>query len=155
MRQISYLNHIWTAFVWRQICFFAQWTFGSNWKNGKLHQWKVCFEIMTFLPYFPQDTEKKFNLPIFCGGERAAKQCEILCFGNLSVNQYYSRSDRRGKSTGDYLCISPQLRACLHGGGGPQVGEVTRLSISSLILIWSCLHDRWGNPPRRVARSVR
>ena len=33
------------------------------------------------------------------------------------------------------------LRACLHGGGGPQVGEVTRLggvtrlSIQSLILI--------------------
>ena len=26
------------------------------------------------------------------------------------------------------------VRACLHGGGGPQVGEVTRLSIKSLIL---------------------
>ena len=26
-------------------------------------------------------------------------------------------------------------KACLHGGGGPQVGEVTRLSIESLI--WS------------------
>ena len=25
MRQISYLNNIWTAFVCRQICFFAQW----------------------------------------------------------------------------------------------------------------------------------
>ena len=24
MRQISYLNHIWNVFVWRQICFFAQ-----------------------------------------------------------------------------------------------------------------------------------
>ena len=40
------------------------------------------------------------------------------------------------------------LRACLHGGGGPQVGEVTRLSIQSLILIWSRLHDRWGDPTR-------
>ena len=35
----------------------------------------------------------------------------------------------------------PVYRACLHGGGGPQVGEVTRLggvtrlSIQSLILI--------------------
>ena len=29
------------------------------------------------------------------------------------------------------------LRACLHGGGGTQVGGVTRLSILSLILIWS------------------
>ena len=27
------------------------------------------------------------------------------------------------------------VRARLHGGGGPQVGEVTRLSIYSLILI--------------------
>ena len=27
------------------------------------------------------------------------------------------------------------LRACLHGGGRPQLGEVTRLSILSLILI--------------------
>ena len=48
-------------------------------------------------------------------------------------------------------------RACLHGDGGPQVGEVTRLggvtrfSIQSLIshLIWSRLHDRWGDPPGR------
>ena len=45
------------------------------------------------------------------------------------------------------------LRACLHDGGGPQVGEVTRvggvtrLSIQSLILMWSRLHVRWGNPP--------
>ena len=43
------------------------------------------------------------------------------------------------------------LRACLHGGGGPQVGEVTHLggvtdlSIWSLILIGSRLHDRWGD----------
>ena len=45
------------------------------------------------------------------------------------------------------------LKACLHGGGGPQVGGdvtrfgwVTRLSIQSLILIQSRLHDRWGDP---------
>ena len=25
------------------------------------------------------------------------------------------------------------IRACLHGGGGPQVGEVTHLSVKSLI----------------------
>ena len=52
------------------------------------------------------------------------------------------------------------IRACLHGGGGPQEGEVTRsggvtrLSIWSLILIWLHLHDRWGDPTRRVARSA-
>ena len=56
------------------------------------------------------------------------------------------------------LCIYTRLhlskvRACLHGGGGPQVGEVTRLggvtrlSIQSLILMCSRLHVRWGNPP--------
>ena len=39
------------------------------------------------------------------------------------------------------------LRACLFGGGGAQVGEVTRLSIQSLILMWSRWHVRWGNPP--------
>ena len=42
------------------------------------------------------------------------------------------------------------LSACLHGGGGPQVGEVTRLggvtrlSMWSRILIWSRLHDGGG-----------
>ena len=54
-----------------------------------------------------------------------------------------------------------RLTACLHGGEGPQVGEVTglggvtRQSIYSLILIWSRLPDRWGDPLRRVARSAR
>ena len=45
------------------------------------------------------------------------------------------------------------VRACLHEGGGPQVGEVTRLGrgnplvhiISHFNLI--CLHDRWGDLP--------
>ena len=42
-----------------------------------------------------------------------------------------------------------------------QVGEVTRLggenrlSIQSLILLGSRLHDRWGDSPRRLARSAR
>ena len=38
-----------------------------------------------------------------------------------------------------------KLRACLHGGWGPHVGGVTRLSILSLILISSRLYDRWGD----------
>ena len=51
-------------------------------------------------------------------------------------------------------------KACLHGGGGPQADEITRLggvrrqSIYFLILIWSRLHDRWGDLPRRVAWSA-
>ena len=32
-----------------------------------------------------------------------------------------------------YPIFSVLVRACLHGGGGPQVGEVTRF-------------NRWGNP---------
>jgi len=63
------------------------------------------------------------------------------------------------------------LRACLHGCAGPQVGDETRLggvtclSIQSLILIWSRLHDKWGDhmrhfmdsrgtPPKRVTSST-
>ena len=51
------------------------------------------------------------------------------------------------------------LRAYLHGGGGPQVGEVTRLggvarlSIQSLILMWSGLRVRWANPPHVTSPS--
>ena len=48
--------------------------------------------------------------------------------------------------------INSPFRASLHGGGGPQVGkvtrlgEVTRLTIKFLILFWSRLHVRWGDP---------
>ena len=47
------------------------------------------------------------------------------------------------------------------GLGAPQVGEVTglggvtRQSIYSLILICSRLHEKWGDPLKRVARSAR
>ena len=33
------------------------------------------------------------------------------------------------------FAVKELLRACLHGGGGSQVDEVTRLSIQSLMLI--------------------
>ena len=58
-----------------------------------------------------------------------------------------------------FLLTSPSsllklpFRACLHAGGGLQVGQVTRLggvtrlSIKSLNSIWSRLHDRWRYPP--------
>ena len=51
------------------------------------------------------------------------------------------------------LCWIFDFRACLRGGGGSQIGEVTRLggvtrlSVQSLILTLSRLHVRWGNPP--------
>ena len=47
-----------------------------------------------------------------------------------------------------------QFRAWKLGSGGPQVGEVTRLGgvqrliINSLVLIWSGLHDLWGDHTR-------
>ena len=53
-----------------------------------------------------------------------------------------------------------EVKACLHGGKEPRVGEATRLGgvarlyLVSLILPWSRLHDRWNNPPRRVSRSA-
>ena len=31
----TYLNHIWTAFVWHQICFFAQWYISKHHRNQK------------------------------------------------------------------------------------------------------------------------
>ena len=51
------------------------------------------------------------------------------------------------------------LRACLHGGGGPMVGDetrlggVTHLTIQSLLLILSRLHDRWGDHMRSLMDS--
>ena len=60
---------------------------------------------------------------------------------------WYSSSFRTGSQRGQTekdrrVCLSNQisgfqcLRACLLGGGGPQVGGVTPLSIKSLIFIW-------------------
>ena len=58
----------------------------------------------------------------------------------------------------DWIC---QPRAFLHGGGGPQIGEVTRfagetrLSVQSLILLWSLSHDRWGDHKSRLPHHSR
>ena len=52
------------------------------------------------------------------------------------------------------------FRACSHGGGGPQVGEVprlsgvTNLSIQSLFFSWLLSHERWGTSPRQICRSA-
>ena len=59
----------------------------------------------------------------------------------------------------DLLGTIDGLRACLHGGGGPQVGDetrlggVTHLTIQSLLLILSRLHDRWGDHMRSLINS--
>ena len=51
------------------------------------------------------------------------------------------------------MLVSINVRVCLRGGGGPRVGEVTRLDgVTRLSIFWSRLHDRWGDPPRRVSR---
>ena len=34
--------------------------------------------------------------------------------------------------------MAHKLRACLHGGGGPQVGEVTRLAVVEKWLVFTC-----------------
>ena len=68
----------------------------------------------------------------------------------------------------DLLCVKNlasknlevRLRACSHGGGGPQEGEVsylggvTNLSIQSLFISRSRSHVKWGTSTRRVARST-
>ena len=52
------------------------------------------------------------------------------------------------------------LRACLHGGGGPQVGEVTRLAVVEKWLAFTCkltTPGSWGDVTKRcyvVARHV-
>ena len=52
--------------------------------------------------------------------------------------------------TYSFVCKTEVMpfKACLQGGGVPQESEVTHLSIWSLFLIWSHLHNRWGDPPR-------
>ena len=42
--------------------------------------------------------------------------------------------------TTERFSLGPQLglRACLHGGGGPQVGEVTRLAVVEKWLAFTC-----------------
>ena len=75
--------------------------------------------------------------------KKLRKNSQLMC--KLTKSLHENQSDR------EIWCLT-SLRACLHGGGGPQVGEVTRsggftrLSIQSLILMWSHLHVRWGNP---------
>ena len=66
--------------------------------------------------------------------------------------------ERRSKET-DLWGTIEGLRACLHGGGGPMVGDetrlggVTHLTIQSLLLILSRLHDRWGDHMRSLMDS--
>ena len=70
---------------------------------------------------------------------------------NSSLEYYHMTCIGKTKKCTSYS--KGRLRACLHGRGGPQEGEVTRfggvarLSIQSLIWMWSRLHVRWGNPP--------
>ena len=94
------------------------------------------------------------------------KFCKITDGNHGDVTGIYRK---KGFLKGEALRLL-ELRACLHRGGGPRVGEVTHLggvngltlpSLESLILIWSRLHDRWGDhmrdcmdsrvtPPKRV-----
>ena len=52
MWQISYLNHIWTAFVWRQICFFAQCLssmhWGRLWRRSLKYHCDEIFQVLCF-----------------------------------------------------------------------------------------------------------
>ena len=52
----------------------------------------------------------------------------------------HSCTGQRGTSCGTlcHLCFKYSFRACLHGGGGPQVGEVTRLAVVEKWLAFTC-----------------
>ena len=71
--------------------------------------------------------------------------------GRTRIGRHLKETDLWGTIDG--------LRACLHGGGGPQVGDetrlggVTHLTIQSLLLILSRLHDRWGDHMRSLMDS--
>ena len=50
---------------------------------------------------------------------------ESCCFANLNLLLFcHARFPRRRRR---FKAPYSLLKACLHGGGGPQVGEVTRL----------------------------
>ena len=80
-------------------------------------------------------------------------------FLHVVVNQSKSKTFIYQEITGKPVhrvenSTRPYLRACVHGGGGPQAGEVTRLGgVSRLstqcpILIWPRLRDSWGDRQR-------
>ena len=54
---------------------------------------------------------KMFNLPIFCGGKRAAKQCESLCFQLVIclLTSIFQHQIAEAKAQG-ITCVSPRLR---------------------------------------------
>ena len=122
---------------------------GSKWKLGKKAELQMKYHFSFFLS--PCSLYRS-PFPSLRYVQTDAIACNRLCKWTQNVTSSHPTM----------LCAFARgLRACLHGVGVPQVGEVTRLggvtrlSIWSLILIWSRLHDRWGDPPRRVTRSAR
>ena len=95
-----------------------------------------------------------FDIPIFYHGSEALRTdfCNWHCF--LCIQVSWELRNKRNSTSQSHV------RACSHGGGGPQVGEVprlggvTNLSIQSLFFAWLLSHERWGTSPRRVAWSA-
>ena len=73
---------------------------------------------------------------------RSIRQFLAKCFG-VEFQRTVSKFRKRKRKL---LSCVPGLDKW-GGRGGTRVGGVTRLSILSLILIWSRLHVRWGDPP--------
>ena len=89
------------------------------------------------------------ELGIFFWGGGGLENCRCSLPHMMTTHSQPSHSSKGFQSkTTNCDIIIPCLRACLHGGRGLQVGEVTRLSIQSLILIWSSLHGRWDDHMR-------
>ena len=114
-----------------------------------------------------------------CSAFFLGKQFSFVIFQFASFNIFISNICDRNKRNVQQFIHSKHIRllivlgTCLHGGGGLQVGEVTRLSIQSVILVdhvyitvggvtrqgeltplsrvkFSHVNvSRWGNPPSR------
>ena len=95
--------------------------------------------------FFTQETKKFIAL-----WPRVTRASKIQLLQLRYVTQFVSLNDSKVLQG---LVVQSGIKGLLHGGGGPQVGEVTRLGerlygqAGYPISIWSRLHDRWGYPP--------
>ena len=75
------------------------------------------------------------------------------------VERFVPRDNSSNKGTSFLKCNSSCLRACLHEGGGPQVGEVTCGGLPHLTCKRDHIKmrdymDRRATPPKRVTSSI-
>ena len=75
------------------------------------------------------------------------------------IERFVPRDNSSNKETSFLKCNSSCLRACLHEGGGPQVGEVTCGGLPHLTCKRDHIKmrdymDRRATPPKRVTSPI-